>query len=87
LFLISSDKIPIVIIGINKIINHGVNSKNIERLAIPESNILGAGSGKTHVSKLVINKKNPIIKYVEGELKKALSSLIKIAFICYLKVY
>tara|TARA_B100001250_G_scaffold253049_1_gene217600 strand:+ start:184 stop:477 length:294 start_codon:yes stop_codon:yes gene_type:complete len=60
--LFSSDKLPIVIIGANNKINHGVNSKKLERLANPESNTLGAGSGKIHVDKLVINKNIPIIK-------------------------
>ena len=52
---ISSDKMPIVIMGANNKINHGVNSKNIERFAIPLWNILGAGSGKIQIDKLVIN--------------------------------
>ena len=60
--LVSSDKIPIVMIGVNNKINHGVNSKNAERLAIPASNILGAGSGKIQIDKLVINRNIPITK-------------------------
>ena len=60
--LISSDKTPIVMIGVNNKINHGVNSKNAERLAMPASNILRAGSGKIQIDKLVINRNIPITK-------------------------
>ena len=55
--LFSSEITPIVNKGVKSNSNNGMSSKKLERLAIPEFKILGAGSGNIQINKPVIDKK------------------------------
>ena len=62
LLFFSSEITPIVNKGVKINSNNGMSSKKLERLAIPDFKILGAGSGSIQISKPVIDKKTPITK-------------------------